>query len=374
MSAGNEAGNAFRGPSERASRKESSSGGALPFAPLAKSLARTPEKVDWIWDGYIARATKVLLAARPKAGKSTMLFGLLAAIEHKAPFLGFDTRSAGALLLSEEPASTLRQKAVRFGLDLSFRDTHISRPRNEIAAPEVHLLRRQEALGSAWNAVIASAIAYALEHGLDLLVIDTLDKWAGIRGDDENKTGALLAVMEPLEHAIAAGIAVIIITHQRKSGGEFGEAVRGGNALVGAVDVVLELDRPPANITDAAGARVLRAIGRFEGTPEELVIELAGNVYLVLGDLDMARETRAREALLAAVGTFERPVTSEEVGAALDIAEGTARGRLNAAYGDGRLWRLGEGKKGKPYTFSLNRPPDVAADDELERRVQQVTL
>lgn len=366
--------NAFRGPSERATRKESSIGAALPFAPLAQALSATPEVVEWIWQGYVARATKVLFAARPKAGKSTLLFGLLAAIEHQTPFLGLETDSAGVLLLSEEPAATIRQKAARFGLDLSFRDSHIPRPRKENTAPEVHLLRRHQALGRPWNDIVDQAVGYAVEHGLDVLVIDTLDKWAGIRGDDENKTGALLALIEPLEHAITAGIAVIIIAHQRKSGGEYGEAVRGGNALVGAVDVVLELDRPPGAITNAPGARVLRAIGRFEDTPEELVVELTANGYHVLGDLDAYRETRARDELLAAIATFVGPVTPEQLGAALDIAASTARGRLNAAHADGHLRRLGEGKKGNPHTFELKTGPDAAADDMLALRVQQVTL
>lgn len=366
--------NAFRGPSERATRKESASSAALPFAPLAQSLSGTSDTVEWIWRGYIARATKVLLASRPKAGKSTLLFGLLAAIERRTLFLGLETNSTGVLLLSEEPASTIRQKAVRFGLDLSFRDSRTLRPRKATAAAGVHLLRRQQALGRTWDEVIDQAVAYAVEYGLDVLVIDTLDKWAGIRGDDENKTGALLAVMEPLEHAVAAGVAVIVITHQRKSGGEFGEAVRGGNALVGAVDVVLELDRPPSSVTDSPASRVLRAIGRFEETPEEVVVELDGHGYRVLGDLDAVRETHARDEVLAAIATFDCPVTPKQLSEALGVPESTARGRLNATYKHGHLRRLGEGKKGNPYMFELNTDPGVTSQDELAARVRQVKL
>jgi hypothetical protein len=56
--------------------------------------------------------------------------------------------------------------------------------------------------------------------------------------------------------------------------GEFGDAVRGSNALTAGVDVVLELERPSRGLQLSSHARVLRAVSRFSTTPEELFLEL----------------------------------------------------------------------------------------------------
>jgi hypothetical protein len=66
----------------------------------------------------------------------------------------------------------------------------------------------------------------------------------------------------------------LIVTHQRKSLGEFGEAVRGSNALTGGVDVVLEVERPAPSLALGKEARALRAVSRFGSTPDELFVEL----------------------------------------------------------------------------------------------------
>jgi hypothetical protein len=103
-------------------------------------------------------------------------------------------------------------------------------------------------------------------HGLDVLMVDTWDKWTGLKGDAENNAGAILEALEPLVGAAGTGLSILICAHQRKSLGEFGEAVRGSNALTGGVDVVMELERPRADALAGDGVRVLQAVSRFAGT------------------------------------------------------------------------------------------------------------
>ena len=244
--------------SEKDATEENKSPVGLPFKTLGEALADTPEQIEWIWHGCIAAGTKTLFASKPKLGKSTTTFGLLRELTAGSEFLGLTVAPTSVLLLSEEPASALREKAVRFGLDVSSVASGPARQTEETSGPSVHLLRRSQALGVTWAEVVDQAVTYAVENGIGVLVIDTLDKWAGFRGDDENKTGALLEVMEPVERAVAAGLAVLIITHHRKSGGEYGEGVRGGNALTGAVDVVLELERLPQHVDESRHGRILR--------------------------------------------------------------------------------------------------------------------
>lgn len=342
--------NSFVSYRDRTPTNESETPGGLPFAPLGEALQHTPDHVEWIWHGCVAANVKTLFASRPKTGKSTTTFGLLRALTSGEAFLGLPSAPTSVLLLSEEPAAALREKADRFGLSHSFVSDKSLRRTNEFL---VHLLRRGQALGVTWEDVIDQAIAYATGNGIKVLVIDTLDKWAGFRGDDENKTGALLEIMEPLERAVAAGLAVLIITHHRKSGGEYGEAVRGGNALVGAVDVVLELERLPAHVDESRSGRVFRGISRFEDTPEEIVFRLEHDTFTVVGDLAQVKAQAELEQTVQAVASLGAAATADEVMPLLDLGKATALARLQRAHGKGRLARSGVGKKGDPYVFTI---------------------
>jgi Sigma-70, region 4 len=251
------------------------------------------------------------------------------------------------LLLTEEPLSAIRQKVSRFdSVSFNSRESLKARERKQ-----VHLLRRAQALKVPWPAVVEQAVAYCLEFELGLLVVDTFDKWTGLRGDDENKTGAILHALEPLAQATAANLAPFLITHHRKSGGQFGEAVRGGNALVGWADIVIEIDRLPASLDATRRQRLLSCIGRFEEVPER-VVELEENAYVDVGDVEEVRADHERGQLLEAVRDIGQPATSAEIAEALNVTESTVRSRLHAAMRRGDLVRSGAGKKGDPFRWA----------------------
>jgi hypothetical protein len=171
------------------------------------------------------------------------LFGLVSALESGTPLVELDTRPTGALLLSEERGSTLAEKAHRWDL-----------------GGRVHLLMRHQASNRDWAGIVGESVDYCHLHDLGVLIVDTWDKWTGLKGDAENNAGAILEALEPLVHAAGSDLAVLICAHQRKSFGEFGEAVRGSNALTGGVDVVIELERPRSDALAGDGVRVLQAV------------------------------------------------------------------------------------------------------------------
>ena len=72
-----------------------------------------------------------------------------------------------------------------------------------------------------WN--FSYAVMAAL-MGIGVLVVDSADKWWDLRGDAENSSGSTIEAIQPLADAAAEGLAVLLSTHQRKSGGEHGEA------------------------------------------------------------------------------------------------------------------------------------------------------
>jgi len=213
---------------------------------------------EWLWDGYIARGALTCLAGQPKVGKSTLLFGLFARRASRMAMLGLPVRAGRTLLLSEERESTLAEKANCFQV-----------------VDDLHILCRHEVRALSWPEVVADALIYCRAQSIDLLVVDTFDKWGG---HDENSPGQVVEALRPLVDAAGEGLAVVLVHHQRKSPGSYGEAVRGSNALTGGVDVVVELERE-SNI------RVLRSVSRFRGTPPEIFANLCGNNFEAI-DMD----------------------------------------------------------------------------------------
>jgi len=234
----------------------------LRFRPISELTAETGE-TEWLWNGYIAKGALTVLAGQPKVGKSTLAFGLFAQRALARPLLGLSVSGGQTLLLSEEREASLSEKA---------NDLHV--------AEGLHILCRQDVRMLSWPEVIDDALLYCRAQSIDLLVVDTFDKWGG---HDENHPGQVVEALQPLLLAAAEGLAVLILHHQRKAAGSYGEAVRGSNALTGGVDVVMELER-------AGSIRVLRSLSRFRSTPEEVFAHLCGDHFehIELGDDEIA--------------------------------------------------------------------------------------
>src|SRR5215207_3339741 len=72
----------------------------LPMDQLDR--ARTKPAVDWLWHGYLARGNLTLLTSLWKAGKTTLVTGLLQRLGTGGPFLGQACEPARAWVVSEE--------------------------------------------------------------------------------------------------------------------------------------------------------------------------------------------------------------------------------------------------------------------------------
>jgi len=308
-----------------------------------------------LWNGYLVPGGLTLIAGKPKVGKSTVLFGLIEALTSGRPFLGRATQRAGVLLLSEEREGTLAEKQRKFGLD----------PDGE----QVHLLMRHEARDHEWPEIVARASDYCRENGLGVLVVDTWDKWSGLGGDSENSAGAVIEALAPLLDAAASGLAVVIVTHHRKGGGKHGEAVRGSNALAGAVDVVIDTER----LGDAdEQARVLRAESRYSRTPAELVARLEDEGWTACGTTADVRGEAKKQAALQVLEESREPLNVADAAEKLDESASSVRRTLEELHAAGKITRHGQGKRSDPYLFSFHQPESLvvernATPEEQER-------
>jgi len=179
------------------------------------------------WHGYLARGSLALLTSLWKAGKTTLLTGLLQRLGAGGEFLGQACVPARALVVSEEP-----------------RELWADRLRTMPIGPHARLLPRPfltRPTSEEWRDLIEYSLKQRAADELDLFVVDTLASF--LPGRSESDAGTLLEMLQPLQRLAAAGVAVFVLHHPRKKASDEGSSARGSGALLGFVDIILELHR-----------------------------------------------------------------------------------------------------------------------------------
>jgi hypothetical protein len=310
----------------------------------ASQLAAGGAAAEWLWRGYLARRSVTLLTSLWKAGKSTLLAHLVRSMGAGGDLAGLPVAAGNVLVVSEESAALWAGRRDKLGIG----DHALFHIRPFLGRPD----------SLTWLGFIRHLAAQVRARDLSLVCIDTLAALSPC--DDENDAAKMLAALSPLQQLTEAGAAVLLSHHPRKGDGGEGQASRGSGALPGFVDIILEMRRVRPS-EKGNRQRELTAYSRFDETPAELVIELAGDGsgYRSLGSpADADRQSRLqtiREQLPA-----EPPgLTADELLARWpehaakpglrtmreDLAEGSKAGR----------WSVdGAGKRGDPFRFWCN--------------------
>jgi hypothetical protein len=219
---------------------------------------------------------------------------------------------------------------------------------------------------------VREAAEEAVRRGAELLVIDTLPQFAGLKGDAENSAAAALTAMRPVQEAAAThDLAVILVRHERKSGGQVGDSGRGSSAFAGAVDIIVSIRR--AEGAARPTIRELHALSRFDATPDVLVVELTEDGYVALGDSAAVAEAEAREAILGAAPTSEAAAVSlDELRETTGCGRTTAQEAIKELLETEQLRRVGEGVRGDPYRYwrpiGPGDPPGKPATEDNQMR------
>ena len=296
----------------------------------ADLLSRQPEEIPWIWKTLIAKGVLFLLVAFMKIGKSTFSYKLAVAIAQGIPFLGRETLKGGVLILAvEEHPRDVERRLRRFGM----------RPEDPIY---VHTGRLENN-----EATIKALRDFIVEKGIILVLVDSLSRYSNVRDENDN-AGVIREVSPLLDLARETGAAIGLIHHERKSGGEDGRNIRGGSALFGLVDQAIILERRQGEINNQ---RLIKTLGRYDESPRELVIELVGDEYKVLGTPEEMGEVqalaKARETLSV------EPMDIKTIAKEADLKEKATRKALERLRELGETIREGEGKKNSPFTYRL---------------------
>ncbi len=312
----------------------------LPFQTARQLAAVVPERPDYVVQGILAAGAVTELDAKVKVGKTTFALAMVADSLEGHPFLGLKTQRRSVLYLTEERTPSFRAVLGRVGL---------------LGRDELHILSLHSVRGIPWPRIVEETVEHAASVGAGVLVVDTISRWAGLKDDSENNAGAAAVALEPLETAAAKGLAVLILRHDRKSGGELGDSGRGSSAFSGAADIVLALRR--ADTEGHPNRRLLQGVGRFEETPEQLVIELESGQYQVLGtQTNVERKDAADKLLDVLPGPQDSPGPMEkELVELIAMKRSTVQRALADLVGEGKVLKhkgAGETKRGKGYTLA----------------------
>lgn len=302
------------------------------------------DPTDWVWDGYLARGNLTLLTSQWKAGKTTLVAGLLRAMAAGGPFLGRPCAAGHAVVVSEESAAHWA-----------------ARGRSVPVGPHARLVARPfpgRPTSDGWDDFVRQAEAARAAGPLDLLVVDPLASFLPGRSDSD--PGTLLDFLHPLRRLAAAGVAVLVLHHPRKKAAEEGSTARGSGALLGHVDVVLELHRLGQLPTDANRRRLVGR-SRLGGTPAALAYEWTPGTpdFRAVADVGGARFRDNWAAVRAILeGRRGKPATHREL-----LADWPADRVppsyvqlyewLGRATGEKLVVRTGAGTKKEPYRFGL---------------------
>ena len=311
-----------------------------PSPVLASALDSEPEKIDWLWNGCIAKGHVTMFSALMKAGKTTLVGHLFRALQDGGQFCGRNTAKCRTLIVSEESKTIWRQRRDALGFDDSL---------SLLCKPMLAKPTQAE-----WVDFVLHVKTCAIGHKADLVAIDTISTFAPWKS--ENDSAEIVATTNPLNHLTKDGFGVLMFHHHGKSDASEGKASRGSSALAGAVDILLDMRRyKPDDLSDRR--RVLSGLGRFDEIPDELVIELNadGSGYSAHGDRKAVAAAELNRALFEVLPKEPPGMSAEDVHESLAPKERPNRGTVSKALNTGaveNMWkRSGTGKKGNPCRF-----------------------
>jgi len=286
------------------------------------------EEIEWVLEGYLAKGSLVTWVAKPKTGKTTLVYQIARAVAAGSTFLGRATQKGGVLILAvEEHQRDVKLRLQDLGCDSStnlFIHCHPTDPTAEF----FHHLN-----------------AFVKKNDIALIVIDTLASFWNLK--DENDASAMTQAIKPLLRlARESGACVLMIHHSRKSEGAYGDEIRGSSALFGLVDVAVMMRN-----AEVETQRKLIARSRYPETPTELIIELRDGEYVSLGDPDevsrKARLQKMRDAL------SDTPEKADVIIKRAGLKHRAGQRLLTWLADHKEAMRTGAGKKGGPFLYAM---------------------
>lgn len=292
----------------------------------------------WVVLGIVALGSFTLLLAKIKAGKTTFILDLCRAVLAGMDFFGQPTSKRPVVYLTEQSGPSFKAQLTKAGL---------------LGHPDFIYLPWNRVASMAWQSVTRGAIYEAHLQKDALLVIDTLQQFAGIEGDGENSAGETLRAMKELQiGAGVVGLPIIVVHHERKGGGAISDAGRGSSAMGGTVDTLLVLRKPSGNY--GPNVRVLEGVSRNGEIAPELFVELTDHGFVVQGsERDFTKQNAHAYLMEKAPADPGGAVTFDDLLKESGFKKTTMKEAVNDMVERGDMNQIGKGVKADPRRYYL---------------------
>jgi hypothetical protein len=214
-----------------------------------------------------------------------------------------------------------------------------------------------------WRDFLAKVVEDTKRYQFDLIVFDTLSKMWPVR--EENDAGQVAEALMPLWSLAQENVAVCLVHHTRKSGGEQFVASRGSGELPSFCEILVEFGTNSDNPRDCT--RTIKARGRYRDIPESNLVELTASGYVSHGEATGAKvkaestgfawEPDLQLLLLEQQGEW---LTGREIQELLCERRGVKAIRQNEInevlskwHADKGIEREGDGHRGSPFRYRI---------------------
>jgi predicted ATP-dependent serine protease len=315
---------------------------AFDFKSIQELLSLPDETVPYCVDGLLPSSGLSVLAAKPKAGKSTIARQCAVAVCQGKQFFDRGTSQGAVLYLAiEEKASEVRLHLKQLGIT---------------DADPLHVICGAIPKNEAFGKLEASLVKY---KGVKLVIIDPIFRFVGVK-DSNDYVEVNNAFEKLLELARKYEVHILAVHHMKKRETEDPmDGALGSTAIAAAVDTYIALK------VNAAGQRTVSSRQRYGTALEEThLVWNPESRQNRLGESSEQLDMETRDATRKRIEHDIRSYVASNPGCTQDAICNTVRGNRSVKLAvfqslvDSRhLVKQGEGVKGAPYIYSLAELP-----------------
>ena len=315
------------------------------FVRVGELLSEVDDETPLLIEAIGLRCgSTALIASKPKVGKTSLLLNGSVAVARGIPFLGHPVKQGPVLYVALEGNRSEWRRVLR-----------------AMGATEddpFYIF-----IGQAPQDAMRWLRESAEKYKPVLIVVDTLQRLARLK--DMNDYAAVTNASEPLVEIAQTFNAALVLAHHAKknSDGDDGDSVLGSTALYGFVDTLVVLKK------GAEGRRTIKTSQRYGDDLEETVLTIDSQTKLlaIAGARSGVDRAECEASIVAAASSARRWLERGDLLDDIEARKQTKNAALQQVLDDGRLARIGGGKRGDPYLYALPGSPLSDEEETVEK-------
>jgi hypothetical protein len=317
---------------------------SLPLIKLSELLAEPEVNESWVLEKVLPTSGIGLVAGKPKVGKTTLVRCLALAIARGEPFLNRSTLQGSVIYLAlEEKKSEVRRHFDDLGAsqdDEIYIYADIA-PQDALVSLEAHIAQMRPVL----------------------VVIDPLLRFVRVR--DANDYAKMTTALEPImKLARKSGTHILCIHHTAKGERADGDSILGSQAIFGAMDSAILINRTEQN-------RTIKSIQRYGEDIKESILDFDPKSRMITlgGAKDDNEEQNISQAILSYLKVQIHPKLEREIDEAIEGRKQIKVRALRNLLHEGKVVRSESGGKSNPFRYAVQHscsqvPVEIVVPDD----------